>query len=314
MKFNKYLALILRVLVSLILIFILIIQIKRQQSWRDIWQVFGFLNYSLIAAAAGIYIAGVVLSTVQWHILLRIQNIKLSFNDTFSFYMIGLFFSNFLPSSIGGDIVRGYDVAKKSDQTEKTIASIIMDRVLGFLALASIGVIFLAISNKEYYIPLLILLGTIAASLLFFSTKFIKIVNNFLLKFNKSRLREILIKIINSFLLFKGKKWFWAAIVLAFISQWVRTAMVYFIALAMKLGISFTTIFISVPIVGIASALPISINGIGIREYTGKTILQNFYNIDIGHSTILFFYAYLVTVLVSLAGGIIFTFKSIRRA
>src|SRR3972149_5188935 len=55
-----------------------------------------------------------VIATYRWHIFVKADNPQVPLVKLFSFYLVGLFFNNFLPTAVGGDVVRGYDLYKYS--------------------------------------------------------------------------------------------------------------------------------------------------------------------------------------------------------
>ena len=77
---------------------------------------------------------GFVVNALRWGALLRNFSITLSFGRLFSFYVMGLFFSLFLPTSIGGDAFRVYAVARSSDRPAAVLFATLQDRMLGLCA------------------------------------------------------------------------------------------------------------------------------------------------------------------------------------
>ncbi|MFQ6059554.1 MAG: lysylphosphatidylglycerol synthase transmembrane domain-containing protein, partial [Anaerolineae bacterium] len=87
-----------------------------------------------LALAAGLVIVGLVLGAYRWQRLLRALGIPVPLRTLVSSYFVGLFFNNFLPTSMGGDVVRIYDVAKYSRRPSASAASVIAERALSSLA------------------------------------------------------------------------------------------------------------------------------------------------------------------------------------
>ena len=55
-------------------------------------------------------------------------------------YLVATFFNNFLPSNIGGDIVRVRDSSHITGSTTASVAVVAVDRILGFGALYFLAV------------------------------------------------------------------------------------------------------------------------------------------------------------------------------
>lgn len=79
----------------------------------------------------------VVVSGLKWHVLLPFD--KISIIRTTRIFNIGLFFNNFLPSSIGGDGMRIYLLNKEGIRKSISASSVILDRLFASLTLAGLG-------------------------------------------------------------------------------------------------------------------------------------------------------------------------------
>src|SRR5207344_3120035 len=96
----------------------------------------------LLGAAVGLYVAMLALSTWRWRLLLAVQGFPASLRALTASYLIATFFNNFLPSNIGGDVVRVRDSSKLTGSTTTSLAVVAIDRILGLGALY--GLAFLA--------------------------------------------------------------------------------------------------------------------------------------------------------------------------
>jgi uncharacterized protein (TIRG00374 family) len=121
-----------------------------------------------VAGALGTYGLMLLVSAWRWQLLLRVQTISIGFPHLAKSFLVATFFNNFLPSNIGGDVVRVADTA--SFAGSKTVATtiVLLDRLLGLIALlvvaaAASGVATLAgvpLTGVGYiWIALVLLLG-----------------------------------------------------------------------------------------------------------------------------------------------------------
>ena len=92
-----------------------------------------------VAAGALIFIFTQVISTYRWSVILK-KDMDVSYVRLLSIYFIGMFFNNFLPTIVGGDIVKGFYLYRESKRGDISLASIFMDRYSGFVALMFITV------------------------------------------------------------------------------------------------------------------------------------------------------------------------------
>src|ERR1051325_234689 len=95
-----------------------------------------FRRWPDLLVVALFYYGCVVLTCLRWHILLRAEEISIRFRDTFALTMIGLLFNTLIPSSVGGDVVKGYYLTTYAGgKKTRALTTMIIDRGLGMLAL-----------------------------------------------------------------------------------------------------------------------------------------------------------------------------------
>ncbi|MDO8473709.1 MAG: lysylphosphatidylglycerol synthase transmembrane domain-containing protein, partial [Dehalococcoidia bacterium] len=78
----------------------------------ELWQVVSDASIMVLPIGLVTVVQAVLVSAYKWRRLLCVQGVNVPLPKLFVFYMVGLFFNNFLPTSIGGDVVRIADVAK----------------------------------------------------------------------------------------------------------------------------------------------------------------------------------------------------------
>ncbi|HVO76570.1 MAG TPA: lysylphosphatidylglycerol synthase transmembrane domain-containing protein, partial [Candidatus Bathyarchaeia archaeon] len=84
-----------------------------------------------LALATLIFFGSVALGAFQWHLLLKAGGIVLPFRKTFKVYFVGIFFNNFLPAGVGGDVMKIYDVTRVGHDPHQVFAVTMLDRVVG---------------------------------------------------------------------------------------------------------------------------------------------------------------------------------------
>jgi len=88
-----------------------------------------------------LYLGAVVLNGVRWQVLLRGQGITVPLRALLEYTFVGVFFNNFLPANVGGDVMRGYGLARYTDRAAEAAVSVLVDRIVGLLAFMSTAVI-----------------------------------------------------------------------------------------------------------------------------------------------------------------------------
>ncbi|MDR7523070.1 MAG: lysylphosphatidylglycerol synthase transmembrane domain-containing protein [Armatimonadota bacterium] len=128
-------SLVLRLAVSLVLVGALLWRTDRARLATTI----GALDLVLFGAAAMCYVVAQGVSTLRWQLLLRAEGISASLGRLFVFYLEGMFLNLFLPTLIGGDVVRAHRVYVHTERNEAAVASILVERLSGMAALLVIA-------------------------------------------------------------------------------------------------------------------------------------------------------------------------------
>ncbi|MFQ5654667.1 MAG: lysylphosphatidylglycerol synthase transmembrane domain-containing protein [Planctomycetota bacterium] len=90
--------------------------------------------------AQGIFLLSFLATILRWHLLLHALGVPARFKDASRLGWVGLFFSQVLPGSTGGDLVKGYYVARERPQRRpEAVLSVLLDRVIGLTALMVLG-------------------------------------------------------------------------------------------------------------------------------------------------------------------------------
>ena len=97
---------------------------------------------------------GQVLYACRWRVVLAGMGVEVPFGEVLRQYFIGIFFSNLMPTAVGGDASKVYYLGKRSGYVQIT-ASVILDRLLGFAWLAVIGAVLAWVVGGEA--PVLVL-------------------------------------------------------------------------------------------------------------------------------------------------------------
>lgn len=99
-------------------------------SWEDVLTALGKISLSALLAAFAFIFASRIFTALRWHTLLRSGGIPIPFKDTLSLTFTGLFASNFLPTTIGGDVVRLAGAIQLGHDRATCLASLAADRLV----------------------------------------------------------------------------------------------------------------------------------------------------------------------------------------
>ncbi len=273
-KHKKKISTTLRIIISVGLIAYLVFFRSEFKDFKTFAAILKTVNVPLVLASASLHLFGVWLSAFRWQILLKTQGIRLSVGFLSSSFLIGSFFNNLLPTSIGGDIFRSVDIAKKAKVSVGKSASIlIIERFSGVLTAAVYAVIalflgFRTVGTTSYTIPVIIFF-VICIALGFI------ILNPALFKLDRliqkvkflAKIRHKLTEVYEIFQNFKTYKLaIFEVMVCGFALQLAVIASYWLVSRALGIDLSFASFIFIVPIVYTIAMLPISIGGTGVRE------------------------------------------------
>src|SRR6476646_3536078 len=113
-----------------------------------LWSVARNASTAWLLSALALYCVMIFASAWRWGLLLRAQHLIFPFRTLVSSFLVATFFNNFLPSNIGGDVIRIADTAPAA--RSKTLAATIVavDRLLGLLALVLIAALGATITRE----------------------------------------------------------------------------------------------------------------------------------------------------------------------
>lgn len=266
--------------------------------------------YNLFFAFAMLFLS-IGLLAKRWGIILKHYGVQVPFKKLYSFYLIGLFFNNFLPTGIGGDIARIYQLAQAANDRTHAFASVIIERLLGIsatLIIAISSLFWVADHFKDdriLYISLFMFLFIFG----FFVLVTRKRPFEFLLKIFENltllRIGERLNKLIEAMHLLKGKRTLLIkAFLFSLFSQIAIIAMNFALARALHIEVDFSYLFLVVSVTFILTMLP-SINGVGVRD-GGYVFLLGKVGITSAAAVSLSSMNLIILMIVSVWGGILF--------
>ncbi len=120
-----------------------VIWLSREHRWNRLVDIFNRMNMGVFAFALGIFIIGQVIISLRWWLLLRTQSIFIGFWAAVRLNFLGWFYNNFMPGSVGGDLIRAWYVTRYTDKKLEAVLSVFVDRVvIGLLGTLSIAVFF----------------------------------------------------------------------------------------------------------------------------------------------------------------------------
>lgn len=309
MRFKRILLVILRFIVGIGLLLFLL--------WKaDTRKILGIIKQTspeYIILAIILFLFAVAIISLRWKLLLSAHSINIPFRRTFAYYLVGFFFNNFLPTGVGLDIVRAVYASNNYGKKAECFASVISERLIGFLALLLLGIFLLPIFIMKNRLIIFIFLGLIFLIILFIAGIFLfmrkKILGKFAWLFKiriLSRLKDRIKRLYDALYYYKKRKPIVIqTLLLSFLFQIVLITMAFFIGRALLLKIPYYYFLSFIPVINIASMIPVTINGIGVREGL-YVYLFSLAGVESSQSILISIIYVIVTMFVSLIGAVIF--------
>jgi glycosyltransferase 2 family protein len=224
-----------------------------------------------LVGALAVTLVGIVLSALRWQYVLRVLELRASLSTLLSHHLAGLFVGNFLPSTIGGDVLRVSRLSAGTGEPTASFASIVLERLTGWLVLPVITLFALATH------PTLLHLGSASRLALALSVGTLVLLVGLLAVTASPRLggrfREDagwlrFAGAVHLGLVRFGRRPATSASVLlaGFAYQLAVVLAAWMTAHALGLHVGWAAILAFMPAVAIAQVLPISVGGLGVRE------------------------------------------------
>lgn len=315
---RRYALLAIKLSISVVLMVVLFASIDVGSLWRTAklasipWLVIALLIFAINQGAAA----------WRWRLLLAAQHIHVRGRSLLSSYLVANFFNNFLPSNIGGDVVRIRDTARPAGSKTLAATVILVDRGLGMMALVLVAAIGATAAGhlhpaKAPIWPLWLWAGFLAAAaacapVVFAPDGFGRLLQP-LTVFHPEWVGDRIEKLTSALAKFRDQP---SALAACFGGAvFVQAAVVIFycaVAYALHLQVAFADLAVIVPVSLVMQMLPVSVNGFGVREAT-----FSFYFSRIGQpiesALVMSLVAQALVMLFSLTGAALYINRTRRR-
>lgn len=243
-------------------------------DWVSVGTQIYAISLPFLFAYIGLQLVGNVISTRKWQIIASFKNLHFTLREGFFSYMTGAFINNFLPSTIGGDAYRGLWLANHSGAKAAALSTVVFDRFIGLWTLAFFALLLspLLFPFIRTSVPLAVALSALTAFLMldvliayaycrpWFHRLIIRI------PFQKIR------RLFEEILFYTKKHLWWQGSLWSTLFIFVGIAFSNFMLFrALGSDIQFLPFASVIFLVTIISAIPLSINNIGVKEWAYVT-------------------------------------------
>ena len=234
----------------------------RHYDARPVFHALARERLSYFIAAIVLYLGSQVMSAWRWHLLARLNGITGRFRESLAYYFVGMFTNLFVPGLVGGDAARALYLGRRHQRLAEAIASVVADRGIGLLAVfwfAAGGALMLrTVKLPPSILHVTVSMGAAALAGWLTSPLLARLATN--LGGRLGRLVEPILPYL------RHPAALLPAIILSIILQAALAVCQYLLARGLGLETSLATFMLCVPIANVFASLPITLNGLGVRE------------------------------------------------
>lgn len=242
-----------------------------------LWVVMREASMTWLLASLCLYLVMILISAWRWRLLLNAQHVAVSGARLVNSYLVATFFNNFLPSNIGGDVIRIADTAPASGSKTLATTVVLMDRGIGLLGLvlvAAVGASSVsgATGMPPWFVPALWIGFAVGAAVVVpvvLKPHGVAKVLNPLRRIHQEWVSERIARLTSALARFgespQAMVWGFAG---AVATQAVLVGFYAAIVRSMGIPLAWSHLAVLVPLSFIVQMAPVSVNGFGVREAT----------------------------------------------
>jgi len=240
---------------------------------RDIGHTIAASNIALLAVAVVFVAVNVSMLSCRLRVIFLGENLKITMKDALQLTLVGYFFNNFMPTAVGGDIVKAhYASVRYEGQKVEAYASVLMDRFIGLYSFLMVAAVALVFDRGRFQLPVIrplvfaLLSAGVAGFIVVTNRKAAALMDRFFKKIKLMRLGERLhaiYKIVHDYR--NRRDVVVKSLMISVFAQCLYFIVVYLCFSALGAEVSLGHIFLIMPVVTFISMIP-SVGGLGVRE------------------------------------------------
>ena len=276
-------------------------------NWTDVAEKFATLRIEFWLAAVGLLVVAQVVSARRWQYFAQSLGFERTIAQYSAYYFIGMYFNLLLPTSVGGDVFRVWYLNANSGRKWAALASVFLERLNGLLvliALACVGVLITPI-NLPWWIQASVWAIAAGATLGMMVLPFVQ--NWEILPVHRRQQLKTMMALL------RVPRVVCLATIMSVLVQVVGVVGLWCIGMSLGLDVPLSYYCILGPMVSLLTLLPLSVNGMGVRE-AGTVLFLTPLGVDEGAALTLAFLWFAVQATVSLLGGGVYLFGAYPRA
>jgi glycosyltransferase 2 family protein len=260
---------------SLRLIFtaVMVAWIISQVDLRSVGGVLAQARLPWLMLGVAVNLISVLMASWRWQRILVGLGVIKPLLSVMRLVLIGAFFNMFLPSSVGGDVMKMVLIAPDVTRREVAVSSVLMDRVIGLAVTIGVGLVAVLLLPRIWSEPAVIITLSLAVAVFcagvitLFNRELIDFVGRIIPKFVWNRVGPLILRVHESLMVIgRSPRTLLETMGISVLRQIVICLSVYCAGLGFGLEIPPLAYFATVPIAVAITALPVAINGLGLQD------------------------------------------------
>ena len=284
----------------------LVAYVAGRTDWNKVGPAFAQLDLRYWLGATALLIATQIVSAYRWQICARQLGIERSIAQLTGFYFIGMYFNLLLPTSVGGDVVRAWYLNGGSGRKMRSVAAVLLDRINGVIVLVGLACVSSLLVRVDVPGWMLWSAWACLAAGIAGICGLALLTRLHLLPAGRREQLSMMMSIARA----PGP--LAVSTLCSVVVQVANVVIVWLIGLGLGVTIPFAYCCVFVPMISLLTMLPISINGVGLREEGTKLFLAPL-GVPGEMAVILSLLWFAVSLAVSLLGGFVYLFGNFAR-
>jgi len=272
-------------------------------------------HWEWLGLALLVYGLSAVGGAFQWAWILRAAGIRAPGREIRRLYFIGLFFNNFLPANVGGDVYKIVDLGRREKRSLGVLSATILDRLIGLGALSCLAVVALSAAAATgiplpaialVMVPITLVIAAVLALLI--SRRLGRLLPGVFQRLGWASMARRMEELAGEFARFRTQiPWLNRVFLFSLLVQFLRLMTHLLVARGLGLVLDTTQmvqLMVLIPMLAVSLTLPVTINGIGLRESVSVNLLT-WAGLAATQAVAMELGAYLVQVVFSLQGGLL---------
>lgn len=251
----------------------LLVLVCASVNWREVGHLLWKARWGWVLLAVVFQVANRFLSALKWQVLLQAKGFEYPFGELLHIVWISNFFGHFLPSAVGGDSLRMWQMASRSERAPEAVSTVFVERLTGATSLAALAVVgglwgWVNWGEHRVIVALTLPVAVLLVSLaLLWTSPGERALDWALSHFHRLPGYPSLTKAREAVHSFRQQpKPVLLSLALSLVVQLTRVASVFCLAKALGVLLFFGEALVLVPSALFIAMLPISIGGLGLHE------------------------------------------------